>query len=717
MELLMTENGAASEQEAELEITQDEPTSTIPPAQQMANVSMKVPVSQLYPQRNGSNRPPLPAPRKASELTSKDFLEDMMVVPESINYSLAVHRFAPAFDEQGEEIKRGHLFTVPIMPLDSLHAEITQAWGGGQYRAVVVDAGGSPVISEKFRSAIQIQIPTTQVRPKNHRNEKPLIATTALATTPTSETQDRIKQLREQAQADELEYKANKLKRERELEDLRWKKEMRELSGHESAPGDAKIAALEAKLESVTSKLTDALTQVQKSTESAMSKIVDRLTSSEYQKSGDQAQNFMLAMSDSTNKLLGAIIPAMTSKNNDQSTDKVLENQRYMTELVLKVGQKDNAAQNQMMMALLNQAASSKEQFGPEFMLKLMTMGENRLKTALELVRGDDSGGDGDIAAALAGASAAEKMQSGWMGIVQNLMSNPAIAPVLGVIAQKFLGSPNPGPQHFHNAAQRLRPAMPGQQQPMFPNNQQFFTTPALPNTQPMQPQQQQQPQQFFTPQAATPATSPQGQQVFTPPPAVPQIAPMPQEVAGLQQTTAQEDATLPGEELEVQEGGDEAPETAEQTLKRVVTDSMRIALEDARAKPRERAWAQDAFSFWNVEFQIGLAKCQTIDQCMQKIADECDDDVWNPLLQILQSDMDEQKKFVEGIGVLVTAIRNAGNAQAQQSLQPQPAAPVAPPTPEAVPTPSIPLITPPPLVDQNAANNQAAAADLNAAM
>ena len=704
----MTENGAASEQEAELEISQEEIAQTVP-ASQMANVSMKLPISQIYPQRNGNHKPPLPAPRKASELTSKDFLEDMMLMPESINYSLAVHRFAPAFDEQGEEIKRGHLFTVPIMPLDSLHAEITQAWGGGQYRAVVVDAGGSPVISERFRSAIQIQIPTTQVRPKNHRNEKSLAATTALAVTPASENSDRIKQLREQEIADEMEHKINKRKRERQLDDLRYEKEMRELRGHESAPGDAKIAALEAKLESVTTKLADALKEVSKSTENALTKIVDRISSNEHQKSSDQTQNFMLAMSDSTNKLLGAIIPAMTSKNNDQSTDKVLENQRYMTELVLKVGQKDNAAQNQMMMALLNQAASSKEQFGPEFMLKLMTMGENRLKTALELVRGDEGGGDGDIAAALAGASAADKMQTGWMGIVQNLMSNPAIAPVLGVIAQKFLGSPNPGPQHFQHAAQRLRPAMPGQQQPMLPNAQQFFTTPALSNAQP------QQPQQFFTPQAAIPATSPQGQQVFTPPPAVPQIAPVMPEVAGLQQTTPQQDAALPGEELEVQEG-DEAPETAEQALKRVVTDSMRIALEDARAKPRQRQWPQDAFSFWNVEFQFGLAKCDTVEGCMQKIADECDDEVWVPLVTLLQQDLDEQKQFVDGIGALVTAIRNAGNAQTQQSLQPQPAAPVAPPAPEAVPTLPSPVTTQPP-VDQNAANNQAAAADLNAAM
>ncbi len=171
----MAEQAPADSREfEETDIQENEPETDggnghAPRAAPVPQIMEKVTRSYMLPLQQ--SRPRVAKPPKEESQSAKsarEFLDALMSKPESMDYKIAIHRYLPSHTRKGAEVPRGKIHDCDVMPLDALRDEIMRAWGGGEYRAYVCEANGSPVDG---MGAITLGIPVSTCEAKTKKFE------------------------------------------------------------------------------------------------------------------------------------------------------------------------------------------------------------------------------------------------------------------------------------------------------------------------------------------------------------------------------------------------------------------------------------------------------------------------------------------------------------------------------------------------------------------
>lgn len=103
-----------------------------------------------------------------SNKSAREFLDELMVQPESTDWRLKISRYGPPqYDDK--PVPRGICHTSEVMPFDNLREEIIATWGGGDYRVTIVDESGQHVPG---KPSLNMRIPVQIYPPKFKQYQK-----------------------------------------------------------------------------------------------------------------------------------------------------------------------------------------------------------------------------------------------------------------------------------------------------------------------------------------------------------------------------------------------------------------------------------------------------------------------------------------------------------------------------------------------------------------
>lgn len=688
-----------------------------------------------------NSRPPF-APEKARAKEDRDFLDEFNIKADAAKYQLSCIRNLPAANSDGDPVPTGiaskHIF--PVMSYDELVDSIQGVWGGGSYRVSFVEENGR--LADNIARCIIVNIPTTQCAPKREKFEvveaSRVSKSTSPAVTPMSESalleieaQNEFKlrelEARRREKLDELaqreterEYK--KLKREKELQQLR--KELLE-------PGELKksseIELLERRLEE--EKRAREAAEMRREQERKEERERQERRDEEARRRDEETRKLMMdgimrmsesirevankpvQKDDSIEKLMAMVVPIATALVNrpipppPDNTPLLLEMSKQqmtsqqasmqtiatimarpadnsnekMLETIIKVGSKQDAT-NQAMITGMMQALLEKDKgqvLTPEVIMDLQERAEKRMERMMGLnsgIRGQDGeeGGDDGYDPALGFLGNAGKA---LFGSLKALMDSAATNPALMNLAAQLIGSRNPTDRQLIQVAQRLEqsggipPAIGYQQQPMLPEVS-SYAQPQIPYPQP--PQNQLRAGSGMPPPLAQPAQQPQ----FAQGPVNPMPVQAPQAITGAQQQSVASELEGATSGLPSNDGPDLSSQLtpdqlAEENLIDAVSRTVEIMIAEMKGKPAKRTWPEDASDHWNKGFVDHVCSLITSNDQLRAIGMKCDPSVRNVFNQTLRENPDELSILWTELARFVSMNQKAAPAPVQSVDQP----------------------------------------------
>ncbi len=422
----------------------------------------------------------------------------------------------------------------------------------------------------------------------------------------------------------------------------------------------------------------------------------------------------LAAKEDSSNKLLAAVLPALTApkQNEDGKIYELMkinnEANRVTMDMAMRRENKENSTQQQLMQTLMAAVLNPKrDSMGPDVILRLIGEGRNQAKEMFEIAQQSMQGnaeppaptGDGwDPAIGFLG-NAGKAIFGGLQEVMKMAASDPR---VMGVLAQ-LVGRREPSQADLAAYAYReeqrqmqiqqgggaLPPPVnagppPIQQQPQYQQQPQQYMQ-AGPMPPPVRPPMQQ--QSLVTPppmqQAPAPVAPQTGQPteeqrqeavaqqteidvatalegesagvnldgvVNTPPPTPAPVAPPTQAAQPQAQPAAQPAAQPPAQPRPL------TPEEqdSENRLRDYVSATMSMAITDIVDERLTREWHNDAHENWNGKFKRALLQAPNDDQRVLMIERYCDPAVWARLRELIAANGDELAKFYQGLHALL---------------------------------------------------------------
>jgi hypothetical protein len=190
------------------------------------------------------------------------------------------------------------------------------------------------------------------------------------------------------------------------------------------------------------------------------------------------------------------------------------ESSRQVMEMVIKGGMRENNQQSQLLNTLLANVLNPAKanDMGPDMILKLIGEGRKQMREVFDMTQGGGGGGE-EGEGGEGGGGLADKIFGGIQTVLVSMAGNPALAPFLGRVMEKLVGSANPTPDEQRAAAMRMAQQ---QQQHQYQIAMQQAQQAALPRPVNVQPRQ------FIPQQQAHPMPPPvMSRPLVTPPPVV----------------------------------------------------------------------------------------------------------------------------------------------------------------------------------------------------
>ncbi len=707
--------------------------------------SMTTPGASLMDRVN--NRPSYAGP-KEKEKDDREFLDDFNLKAEAEDYQLSIVRSQPSVNSDGEPVPTGvhSKIFAPIMSYDELVQRIIDSWGGGVYRVVFAEQNGRR--ADSIQRAIIIQIPTTQHPPKREQNERieprPTKATATGDDVSAEERQrerehaEKVKEERRQEADDKLE----RAKMKRELDKLKYEKELAEMRDSLMKPKQevrsAELQMLEKRLEEEKLARAEAVRKAEEDRKDRDRKYEDEKKEAQrryeddkkeaLRRAEDDRKMFMDGLNklseklaevsnrplplpppnDSMEKIMAIMAPIVTAivtkpppllpdnkeifielnKAQSESTKQIAS----MTQAMLAAPKTDpGAPMLALMMKFMEKADGGKDNLLNNL---ITTMVGNKSELTPELM----------IQFMERGEKSAERFLSMRNDMDSTANEDSGFDPALG-----FLG--NAGKAVFDSLKGIVQAAASNPQlieavTKMFgsrnPTNQQLAyaayqmehggVPPAFaPQVHPM-PQQslpgtfEPMNQQAIPISGPPPMQHPHAQRPMPPPmhPAPAQAGPTQQQVVA----SELEGATtgLPSNADPEQMAPRTPEELADDNLRDAVTTTVEIMVGEGINKPTQRTWPEDATNHWPKHFIKAVVDCHDNGMRLRMIGEKCDRDVAIKLNTIWQQDHNEQNIFWQEMIRFVEMNRvpvQAAHAPAQ----------TAPPMPPMVAPPPVPVV------------------------
>jgi len=333
-------------------------------------------MAQLMAQQSRTIVTPPPRKEVRDARTPSDILDGLISEPESVNWSLVIHRYGPPVYER-KQVVRGALHKTVIMRYSQLLEEIKVALGGGDYRVVAHDESGQPIGGKCF----EVCIPVTLCRPKNKPYEEDPVDPATLAVSAPAELTESQKEILRMRADQELEIererqaRANMRSREAKLQLLQQEKRIREMEreinrDEKAEQPDQMVTLLQKQIELLTQQLkeigkdssdkieksearfekliekiaekpkegpsvSELMTQMQQAFQNQMNTLVQLMTAKKDDGGDKKAQEFLVLMQDSSNKALAAITTALAGRNDGgkEMRELMQNNTTQMTQL------------------------------------------------------------------------------------------------------------------------------------------------------------------------------------------------------------------------------------------------------------------------------------------------------------------------------------------------------------------------------------------------
>lgn len=654
-----------------------------------------------------NNRSPhaLDAERNKSD---RAFLDDLIIKPECVDYILVPHRVLPMFREDGTPVKTGKLthkngemFSIEVISYDELQAEILKAWGGGQYRINIYSRNDGKIV-QSIQRCILISIPTNTYPPKAEEYEDltPQVLSKGAASD-SEESEDlrrerkELKDAQERERIAEAKRRLEEAQRKAEIRSLLSKKEIKELenelkNGKKDDDMNPQLEALKTQIaddrrrqeerdriaveerKEEKRRYDDEIKEERRRREDEAKETV-RQRESDRQRHESEMRLLLEKMNqpkdDKGHETLMALIAATLGKPQppDNSKDVMIElskahqaaNAQIMSAVLTK--KDDGSPMLDNMMKIFNRENSTAAAMTNNLITALITRSKEKepsLQTAMELIKfmNDQTGGMTAGAAELAGPEMdGYDPKIGFLGnagrALFDILKQMATRPELMDMVANIVGRNKPTNDDIAMAARRIEQnGFPVQQALPSLGNRDYQGMPsAIPAGPPPLPQRQiPQPQPMSQQQRIAP------QQVQQQP-VQQRTNPAQQPVANAQADVASE---LEGTASGLPTNGDPTmtpieeeltPEQlAAQNLIANISDTLATCINEIKtAKPQnERRWPEHATETWNRTFIQKLVNEPSEAMRFNAIRANCEPDIWNELLSVLNGNPAEYQLF-----------------------------------------------------------------------
>ncbi len=683
----------------------------------------RVPISQITGAAAPIRVQHAPRPKENNiASTDREFIDGLLASPDSIEWSFVVHRNSPSRWE-GKPLKCGRIYTLKIMPYDSLYENVAETAQGGDYRIAIVDRAGKYVKDSKIR-VINFSIPTSSCPPRDPPPESDGLETVEAdgqhaLPPPTSSALDPDwkKQMDEdlmRSLADERKSAARrrqiKADTEAAMEALQLNRLQKALlKDGEDGEGESAVAIKLGEMEQQRRESEQKAEQLRRESEqkheremaelrkdardnqtqvnTVLAGLVEKIgaipaaiqAAVATKDTGKSSTDLMLAMQANSMDMIKTLLPALVPKQDNTATQ-IAEIVRAGQEANVKLTTRENTAAQQLVNTLIGHLAAPDRNKGGgdlEIAMKFMEMGRKQTREMFEFAReanggggGGDAPGDDEGEGYTSGGgilgNAGKAIFAGIRDFAKAAANNPQWAELLA----HWIGSRKPTEQQMIQHAHQMEMGM--QQQFVAPGQQRSLQQgpPAVRQTaQPRGP--------LITPtsQFVTPGGPPQviqpppHQEVFqTPQPEMQAPTANPQmEVASEERMVEVEVDAGPQQQVEEEEFDQS---TYEGRLRYFVTESIKIAIVDIEDQRVARGWVEDALQYWPKKFLVEIMNCADDQQRVQMIGSQCSEAVINKFSGILQSNGPELALFNEQMRTLIASVKGPEQIQEGGELE-----------------------------------------------